>query len=313
MKSYLKIVRPLNLLIMAATMFLMRYCVIRPFLEYNHLHLQVPLPDFVLLVVTTLLIAAGGYVINDYYDIKADMVNKDCGSIIVGTGMTLKEAMRYYIALTFSGFATGLWFSLSMGDWNFFTLFLLIGGLLWFYSTTYKAMILVGNLLVSVLIALVPLLVIVFEMLKFKENFPHLIENGEINYMPIFYFVFAFSAFAFLTNLIREIAKDIQDIKGDRKAGKKTFPVWAGFVKAKVLVSVLLVIEVVVLYGVYYRFLRDDYSLYYLTLAVAFPLLYALYKSLTANREKDFGHVASVLKWTMTGGMGYAFIICLQL
>ncbi len=313
MKSYLKIVRPLNLFIMAATMFLMRYCVIRPFLEYNNLHLQVPLFDFVLLVATVILIAAGGYVVNDYYDMKADMVNKDCGSMIIGTGMTLKEAMRYYIILTFSGFATGLWFSLRMGDWNFFTLFLLVGGLLWFYSTTYKAMIFVGNLLISVLTALVPLLVIVFEMLKFKENFPHLIENGDVNYMPIFYFVFAFSAFAFLTNFIREIAKDIQDVKGDIKAGKKTFPVWAGFTKSKILVFVLIVIEVAVLYWVYYMFLRDEYSLYYLTIAVALPLLYASYKSLTAKEEKDFGHVAAVLKWTMAGGMGYAFIICLQL
>ena len=313
MLSYLKIVRPLNLLIIIASMFLMRYCVIMPFLQFNDLHLQLSFFDFVLLVLSVLFIAAGGYVVNDYYDMKADMVNKDCNKMVIGTKMTLKEAMRFYVILTFLGLAFGFWFSLELGDWNFFSLFLLVGGLLWFYSTTYKTIMFVGNLLVSVLVALVPLLVVIFEMVLFKENFSESIEKGEINYMPIFYFVLGFSIFAFFTNFIREIVKDVEDVEGDKKAEKKTFPIFAGFTNSKVLSFVLILIEILALYFVYFKFLNDYYSLYYITIAVVLPLLYALFLVLRAKENKDFGKVSKVLKFVMVLGLGYSFLICIQL
>jgi len=284
-----------------------------PFLQFNDLHLQLSFFDFVLLVLSVLFIAAGGYVVNDYYDMKADMVNKDCNKMVIGTKMTLKEAMRFYVILTFLGLAFGFWFSLELGDWNFFSLFLLVGGLLWFYSTTYKTIMFVGNLLVSVLVALVPLLVVIFEMVLFKENFSESIEKGEINYMPIFYFVLGFSIFAFFTNFIREIVKDVEDVEGDKKAEKKTFPIFAGFTNSKVLSFVLILIEILALYFVYFKFLNDYYSLYYITIAVVLPLLYALFLVLRAKENKDFGKVSKVLKFVMVLGLGYSFLICIQL
>ncbi len=313
MISYIKIIRPVNLIIIAVTMYLMRYCVINSFLAYNNMSLQISGFDFLLLVLATVFIAAGGYVINDYYDMRADMVNKDCKSQIVGLSITLKDAMRYYIILTFIGFILGTWFAFRMGNWNYATLFLLIGGLLWFYSTTYKAMVFVGNLLVSTLVALVPLLVVLFEMIKFKETSEHLIKSGEVNYMPIFYFVTGFAAFAFITTFIREIIKDIEDLEGDKKTDKKTFPVVAGVKSAKYLAAVLIILEIVALYFVYFKFLRDNYSLYYFSLAIALPLLAAFIKTIKTSDIKKFKSVSTLLKATMITGLGYSLIICVQL
>jgi 4-hydroxybenzoate polyprenyltransferase len=313
MSPYLKIIRPLNLIIIAATMYLMRYCVIFSFLSYNNMSLQINDFNFLLLVLATVFIAAGGYVINDYYDVRADMINKDCNSQIVGTTLLLKSAMRYYIILTFTGLILGTWFAINIGNWNFSTLFLLVAGLLWFYSTTYKAMAFVGNLLVSSLIALVPLLVVIFEMIKFKETSADLLKNGEVNYMPIFYFVAGFAAFAFLTTLIREIIKDIEDIEGDKKTKKKTFPIIAGIKTTKYVIYFLIIIEIAALYLVYFKYLQDNYSLYYFTIAIAIPLLISLIKIIKAKETKQFKAVSNLLKLTMITGLGYSFIICIQL
>ena len=313
MKSYLKIIRPLNLIIIAATMYLMRYCVINSFLAYNGLQLQVGNLDFLLLVLATVFIAAGGYVINDYYDFKANMVNKSCDSVIIGTNITLKGAMRYYIILTFAGFALGTWFAVRMGNLNYATLFLFVGGLLWFYSNSYKAIMFVGNLLVAVLAGMVPLLVVMFEMIKFNENYHDLLTAGKVNYMPIFYFVAGFASFAFFSTFIREIVKDIEDIDEDNRIGKKTFPVAAGINPAKFLVAFLILVEIVAIYYLYWNYLQDSYSLYYFTLAIVLPLLIALYLTFKHNEPAKFKTVSNILKLTMITGLGYSLIICIQL
>ncbi|HIE16360.1 MAG TPA: hypothetical protein EYP69_05500, partial [Bacteroidales bacterium] len=206
-----------------------------------------------------------------------------------------------------------LWLAIDIGDWNFGFIFIFISGLLWFYSSSYKGIPLLGNLIVSVMVALVPLLVVAFEMILFSQNYKTDLSLGKINYMPVFYFVLGFSVFAFGINFIREIVKDIEDIPGDKTAWKKTFPVVVGIKPSKYLVLFLTILLIGGLGYVYWFFLKNRMTLIYLLLFLIFPLLLLSYKLWVSNEKKDFHLVQTGLKILLLTGLLYAFVICAQI
>jgi 4-hydroxybenzoate polyprenyltransferase len=173
MKAFLKLIRWQNLLIVALTMILMRYAVIEPIISKIYvvltgnpgievpLSLKFPWYNFLILVIATLCITAGGYVINDYFDIKTDLINK--GEVIVGTKIPRRQAMMWHNSLNIIGVAAGFYISWVAGYFWMGILFLVVSGLLYFYSASYKRQFLVGNLVVALLTAMVPLLVVIFE------------------------------------------------------------------------------------------------------------------------------------------------------
>ena len=148
MRIFLKLIRWPNLLIVALTMILMRYAVIEPVIskitvvlnsgtgEAISLSLKFPWYDFVILVIATLLITAGGYVINDYFDIKTDLINR--GEVIVGTKIPRRQAMKWHNILNIAGVAAGFYISWKAGYFWMGILFLIVSGLLYFYSASYK-------------------------------------------------------------------------------------------------------------------------------------------------------------------------------
>jgi 4-hydroxybenzoate polyprenyltransferase len=186
--------------------------------------------DFLFLVLATLCLTAGGYVINDYFDIKTDLINR--GNVIVGTVIPRRRAMMLHNILNIAGVAAGFYISWRVGYFWLGTLFLLVSGLLWFYSASYKRQFLIGNILVAILTALVPFLVVFFE-------FPTMYEYYSVNaiehpyYKLLFFWTGGFSVFAFMTTLAREIIKDIEDYEGDREYGRSTLPVVLGYKKHK--------------------------------------------------------------------------------
>jgi 4-hydroxybenzoate polyprenyltransferase len=173
MKALLKLIRWQNLLIIVITMCLMRYAILSSVLgkigvglyslagRTTAMSLQMPLIDFILLVFATILIAAGGYVINDYFDIKTDLINR--GKVIVGTKIPRRQAMMWHNILNVLGVAMGFFISWRTGYIWMGILFLLVSGLLYFYSASYKRQFLIGNVIVALLIAMVPMLVVLYE------------------------------------------------------------------------------------------------------------------------------------------------------
>ncbi len=173
MKSFLNLIRWQNLLIVALTMILMRYAVIAPVISKISVILQggdgtgVPLTlkfpwyDFIILVIATVFITAGGYVINDYFDIKTDLINR--GEVIVGTKIPRRQAMMWHNILNIAGVAAGFYISWKAGYFWLGTFFLIVSGLLYFYSASYKRQFLIGNIIVSLLTAMVPMLVVLYE------------------------------------------------------------------------------------------------------------------------------------------------------
>ena len=117
--------------------------------------LQFPWYDFILLVAATVFITAGGYVINDYFDIKTDLINK--GKVIVGTKIPRRQAMMWHNIFNIAGVSIGFYISWKAGYLWLGTLFLIVSGLLYFYSASYKRQFLIGNIIVAILTAMVPL------------------------------------------------------------------------------------------------------------------------------------------------------------
>jgi 4-hydroxybenzoate polyprenyltransferase len=173
MKAFFDLIRWQNLLIVILTMFLMRYAVIEPVISEvgivlingsggeSTMTLQFSLFNFILLVAATVFITAGGYVINDYFDIQTDLINK--GRVIVGTRIQRRQAMMLHNIFNIAGVSIGFYISWKSGYFLMGVMFLIVSGLLYFYSASYKRQFLIGNLIVAVLTAMVPLLVGFYE------------------------------------------------------------------------------------------------------------------------------------------------------
>jgi 4-hydroxybenzoate polyprenyltransferase len=318
MKSFLRLIRWQNLLIVLLTMLLMRYGVIAPLIskisvvlldgtgEETPMLLQFPWYYFALLVIATIFITAGGYVINDYFDIKTDLINK--GKVIVGTKIPRRQAMMWHNIFNIAGVAIGFFISWQTGYIWLGTLFLVVSGLLYFYSASYKRQFLIGNIIVAVLTAMVPLLVVFYEWpWLYKYYSANAINMPDIGF--VFYWSGGFALFAFITTLTREIIKDIEDFEGDIAYGRNTVPVIIGVLSSKIISVCLIIITIVLLYLVWYFFVNDTITLVYLSVFIVLPLLFVVYK-VVMSRNKNHLHMAgSVMKLAMLTGILYAVVV----
>lgn len=318
MKEFLKLIRWQNLIIVILTMVLMRYAVISPMLgritvtlldgtgAHVPMTLQCPLHIFILLVAATLFITAAGYVINDYFDIKTDLINR--GKVIVGTKIPRRKAMMWHNIFNIAGVATGVYISWRTGYLWLGLLFLLVSGLLYFYSASYKRQFLIGNFIVAILTAMVPMLVVIYEW-PFLYRFYTANAIGVPQLGFLFYWIGGFAMFAFITTLTREIIKDIEDYEGDRAYGMNTLPVTIGIRTSKIVVTALLVVTIALLYLVWALFISDRITLLYLSLLVVLPLLYVIYLILHGSNRKQLHSASTVMKAVMLAGIVYSLFL----
>ena len=318
MKAFLNLIRWQNLLIVILTMVLMRYAVIESIIskvgvilhtgtgEEVPMVLQFPWYDFILLVAATVFITAGGYVINDYFDIKTDLINK--GKVIVGTKIPRRKAMMWHNIFNIAGVSAGFYISWKTGYFLLGTLFLIVSGLLYFYSSSYKRQFLIGNLIVAILTAMVPLLVAFYEWpALFKYYTINAITPPKIDI--IIYWIGGFAIFAFLTTLIREIIKDIEDFEGDVAYGRNTIPVVIGVPSAKIVSLSLIIITIVMLYLTWHFFINDTITLIYISSAIVLPLLYVIFKVFTSNNRKQLHSASRIMKIVMLTGILYSVVV----
>jgi 4-hydroxybenzoate polyprenyltransferase len=316
MKEILKVIRWKNLMIVIATMVMTKYLLLHSLAsvmqvtlitgETAAVSLQLPWYDFFFLVLATVLITAGGYVINDYFDIKTDLINR--GSVIVGTVIPRRKAMLLHNILNIAGVASGFYVSWRVGYFWLGIIFLLVSGLLWFYSASYKRQFLVGNILVAILTAMVPLLVVFYE---FPALYKFYAANAvsHPNYKLFFFWTGGFAMFAFLTTLAREIIKDVEDYEGDIEYGRNTLPVVMGIKSTKNLVASLVVAIIATLYVVWNLFVYDIITLIYLSLTIVLPLLLIIYMVLSGKGKKQFHAASGVMKIVMLAGLFYMVLV----
>jgi 4-hydroxybenzoate polyprenyltransferase len=300
------------------TMVLMRYAVLAPLVSKIGvmlingngaeipMALQFPWYYFALLVAATVFITAGGYVINDYFDIKTDLINK--GKVIVGTKVPRRTAMMWHNILNIIGVAIGFFISFKSGYIWLGSLFLVVSGLLYFYSASYKRQFLIGNLVVAVLTAMVPMLVVFYEWpAMYKYYSLNAVSLPDFDF--IVYWIGGFALFAFLTNLIREIIKDIEDFEGDLAYGRNTIPVVIGILSAKIVSISLVVITIILLYLAWHLFVSDTISLVYLSLTIVIPLLFVIYKLLRGDNKRELHLASRMMKVVMITGVGYSVVV----
>lgn len=322
MKTFFKLIRWPNLLIVALTMILMRYAVIEPVIskinvvlnggtgEAIPLVLKFPWYDFLILVIATLFITAGGYVINDYFDIKTDLINR--GEVIVGTKIPRRQAMRWHNFLNIAGVAAGFYISWKAGYFWMGILFLIVSGLLYFYSASYKRQFLIGNLVVALLTAMVPMLVVFYEWpALYRYNALNAVVPPQLD--PVFYWVGGFALFAFLTTLTREIIKDIEDFEGDMAYGRNTVPVVTGILTSKIISIFLILITIALLYIVWNFFLHDKITLIYVSCVVVLPLLYVIYQLIMSSGKREFHSASRLMKIIQIAGVLYSVVVKLIL
>jgi len=285
----------------------MRFFVVDTLLNIINLEPQFSHINFAILVMATVFIAAAGYAINDYFDRKVDMVNHP-DSVVVGTKIPRRTAMSLNNAFNVMAILAGFYISRQIGHFNMGFIFVIITGILWFYSSTYKKWFLVGNLIVSVFSALVPFLVLLYEI-PLLNNLPRLSNSDNSVISMIFLYICGYAFFAFFTTLAREIIKDIEDIEGDRSYGRKTLPVVLGVITSKIVVSVILILLIGSVTYISWFFFGDLMSLGYSFIFITTPLVFSVFMLFRANSNKDFRMTGKLLKVIMLTGLCYCFLI----
>jgi 4-hydroxybenzoate polyprenyltransferase len=318
MKEFLKLIRWQNLMVVILTMILMRYAVLAPLVnrvgvvmtqgngEEIPMSLQFPWYYFLMLVASTVLITAGGYVINDYFDIKTDLINK--GKVIVGTKIPRRKAIMWHSVLNVAGVLLGFFISYESGYIWLGILFLIVSGLLYFYSASYKRQFLIGNIIVALLTAMVPMLVVFYEWpALYKYYTANAVVLPGFNFIT--YWIGGFALFAFLTNLIREIIKDIEDFEGDLAYGRNTIPIVIGVLSAKIVAACIIVITIILLYLIWYFYINDTITLIYISAAIVLPLLFVIFMLLRSTEKKQLHSASSLMKIVMLTGLLYSVVV----
>lgn len=222
-----------------------------------------------LLMVSTTVIAAAGYIINDYYDVKIDFINKP-NRVVIGKSITRRYAIMLHVVLSATGVLIGTYLSLLLGAMNAFCVFLL-----WFYSNNLKRQPLIGNLAVALLTGLSILVI-------------------DVIYPSHHGLIWIYAVFAFFMTLVREIIKDMEDLKGDNTFGCKTLPIVWGLRRTKFFIYFVLALFciIVVLINKLYVLLPFGYFVAFLFL----PLLFFLVRLIRADMKKDFARLSTFCK-----------------
>ena len=314
MIALLRLIRVNNLLIIALTQYIMRYCIIAPFLKINNFNLQLGDFHFFLLVLSTILIAASGYVINDYFDTGTDLINRP-DKVVIDKQISRRYAMLMHLVMSFAGVGIGVYLSFFINVPGLSVFFILGAGLLWFYSTNYKRQFLIGNILISGITGFVPILVVLFEMPLLNKTYGTIMIQNNANFNYIFFWVLGFGIFAFLTTLLREIIKDSEDFEGDNAYGMNTLPIVAGTKITKTVLVSLICICIILISWVLIKFilLNTDFVDYisagYFFFFLFTPLVILLIKIISAKSKNDYYISSQLTKIIMISGVLYSFIV----
>lgn len=308
MIKYLNIIRWKNLLFIVLIQLLIQHLVVFPILETYGFTTSLNSNLGLMLVFGTVLIAAGGYVINDYFDVKIDRINKP-HKVLIPEIISKKSAMLYYQILTGSGIFLGLLLSYLTKSFSLGFIFILVPGLLWFYSSSYKRQFLWGNLIVSLLAALTALSVGVLEVSLLKKEYSDLVYQTDIPKV-IYGWTGGFALFAFLATWIREIIKDIEDEAGDRELECRTMPIKWGVKNTKYFLYFLVVFTIATILHVNFHFItfEGNLTLRYIISGIIAPYLALILLIFRAKSPADYKYASILSKAIMLIGVLYSFV-----
>ena len=300
--AFLRLVRSLNLIFIVLTQVLFYYCVL-PFsfrsVEYTpKLILQPSL--FWLLCASSLLIAAAGYIINDYFDLNIDQVNKP-EKLVVDSIIKRRWTILWHWAMSFLGVILSFYVSWKLNNWiigiaNAGCVFLLM-----LYSSTFKRKVLIGNFIISILTAWVILVLFIAEWdLNRMTTGVVQIAMGRLFKLAVVY-----SGFAFIISLVREVVKDIEDMEGDARYNCKTIPIVWGVTVAKMFSAVWLAVLLAAIVILQFYVLQFGWwwSILYSFIFIIAPLMWIIVRLYRATTKADFHWLSNMVKVVMLTGI----------
>ncbi len=323
MNDYLNLVRLPNLIFIAILMYVMEKWVAVPVLDQLQMGEQLPWWLLTLLIAATMLIAAGGYVINDYFDVKIDRINRPDRLIVTRT-IDRERTMHLFYGLTAVGVACGLAAAWCTRSLSLAIIYCLMPGVLWFYSASYKRQLLIGNLIIAFSSAVTPLLIAVANVDYSVHEYGVIMRETPLVH-NLYVWIGGFALFAFLTTWIREVIKDMQDQMGDREMECHTLPIVWGELASKVFVTVLIILMMATIgylggialpqtyacptiaesFGAWWHSLSSRYVVFGLMV----PLLCELYLLWAARISSDYRNAQQMMKFIMFLGVLYSFVI----
>ena len=293
MLIYLKLIRAGNLVFIALTMFLIKYGLFEPF----GVAITLNLFGFSMLVLAVVLVAAAGYVINDIYDVSADLRNKPDRTFIQNK-ISEKSAYRIFFILNIIGVGLGFYLSNMIGRPGFSAFFIFGSAILYLYNSQFQQTILVGNILVSIIVGLIPIGVGLYDLL------PAITPENKQTQSTIFSILIDYSIFAFLLHFLREIVKDQQDMDGDYNAGYRTLPIVFGKSRTnKILFAIGFIPLGFLIYYIYQYLFENTRAVVYTLFLLVAPLLYFQINILTAKKKSEYALLSKILKAVLFFGL----------
>ncbi len=301
--SLLKLVRFQNLLLILATQILIKYALFESF----GIAVSLGAFDFFLLCLATICIAAAGNIINDLYDVETDRLNKPHRQLIP---FRISEKFGYnlYLILTVIGVGIGFYLSNLIGRPGFSAIFIIISALLYLYATYLKQIIFVGNIIISLLVAMVIIIVGLYDLL------PAITPQNQHTQAVIFSILLDYALFAFMINLLREMIKDQEDVTGDYNTGRNSLPIAVGRSRTnKIIFAIGLVPLAAIIWYMYEYLFNNTYAVVYVLILIVGPLLIFQVNLLNAKKKIHYTRLSLLLKIVMTLGLLslglYPFII----
>ncbi|APG64599.1 hypothetical protein LPB136_04100 [Tenacibaculum todarodis] len=300
MISFLKLIRYKNLLMVLLTMVLTKYALIESFISPSYLtHFQ-----FILLVISVLCITAGGYIVNDIFDVEADKINKP-NKVFIDVTFAKKNAWRSYFILSFLGLSLSYQLSLITENINCFYIFLVTVFGLFLYSILFKKVLLIGNLIISILVSLTIYIVYLLDF-KYIPNY-YLNFNQQTDstfHFRVWITIILYMIFAFISTLIREIIKDLEDINGDLKINAKTLPILIGRKRSIYIINLIVFLSLIFGVIILKSLLIHNKLLFFYFLFITFiPFIFLAYKLNNVKTKKHYSYLSDLMKLIMCFGI----------
>ena len=276
---------------------LMQLILLYGFLKLQNIDLALAIWQYYLLIVSTVCIAAGGYIINNIFDTNTDLDNKP-DDVVVGKSISESLAYNLYVAFTLTGVCIGFYLSNVIMKPSFLLFFIIPSALLYIYATSLKQIMIVGNVVIASLLSFSIIVIGIFMIIHATDE----VNKKEMS--TVLSVLFDFAIIAFIINFIREIVKDLEDVIGDKNQEMQTLPIVFGTFRTSKLVFVLSFAPIVcILYYVYNYLFHLQYATIYILGFLVGPLLYFMIKIWSAETKKDFHHLSNVLKLVLLFGI----------
>ena len=303
--AFFQLARWRNLLIVLLTQWFVWLCVVNPMRDWSAEPTFLTPLNFLLLSLSTVFIAAAGYIINDYFDVKIDLINKP-NKVIIERLISRRTAILLHSGLNVLGFILAFYLAAKLNNYWVVTIQFVCTILLWFYSTTFKRQFVTGNVVVALLTGLTIMIVAVYEPnLHRFINLDYFFSVGDKVLVNPFMVIAVYTYFAFMLTWMREIVKDMEDFKGDAEDGCVTMPIKIGIKNSTCYVLVLGILAMLPLTVASFKLIFGKWVVLGLYIAVALivPMIIWLIFLPRKSTSAHFGKASRWLKIIMLLGI----------